>query len=273
MSHKTHFFSTALVTKGTWAINGPANDLMYLVTGSKRALLVDTGMGIGDLAGEIRKLSDLPLMVVNTHGHPDHAGGNSNFDEVWTPVKDEAIRLRMCTEEYRRGDIRAVLGEDNPLIARLEKAMVHSRNVHYQPICCGQIFDLGDRKLEVIEVPGHTPGSICLLDAGQRILFSSDTVVATAAWLYLEHSLPLETYHRSLLKLKARENEYDAILPGHQPTPLGRQQLGDLIACAGEILSGGVKGELTRTFAGEGLLWVHGKAQIIYNPHNLHPGS
>jgi glyoxylase-like metal-dependent hydrolase (beta-lactamase superfamily II) len=70
----TPLLKSRQLLEGLWSIDGPANDLMYLVTGTRRAMLVDTGMGLGDLAGMVRGLTDLPLTVVNTHGHPDHAG-------------------------------------------------------------------------------------------------------------------------------------------------------------------------------------------------------
>ena len=69
-----------------------------------KALLVDTGMGVGDLAALVRSLTPLPVIVVNTHGHPDHAGGNGGFDEFFLHPADEPIMKKMCTEEYRQND-------------------------------------------------------------------------------------------------------------------------------------------------------------------------
>ena len=71
-----------------WMISEHGNATCYLVTGSKYAMLIDTGIGVGDLAGLVRGLTDLPLIVVNTHGHPDHVGANYQFTEVWFPEKD-----------------------------------------------------------------------------------------------------------------------------------------------------------------------------------------
>jgi hydroxyacylglutathione hydrolase len=262
-------FTTKYIGENIWSIDGPANDLMHLVIGHERAMLVDTGMGIGDLAHVIQSLTPLPVVVVNTHGHPDHAGGNSNFEEIWLPSKDEQIRQEMCSDEYRMGDLKAVIGEKDSRFKNLAAGLVHSRPymIHYiQP---GQYFDLGDRQFEVLEIPGHTPGSICLLNEKERLLFSGDSIVATPVWLYLKHSLPVKTYYEGLRRIEARGDSFDTIFPGHQPTQLGREYLLDLIACAEEILSRPGIGELTKTFAGEGLLWVHDKAQIIYSPGNI----
>ena len=264
------YFTSNQMAEGIWAIHGPVNDLMYLVTGTQRAMLIDTGMGIGDLAREVKKLTDLPLTVVNTHGHPDHAGGNYNFKEVWLPEKDLTIMRTMCSDDFRLSDLKAILGENHPDIQFLLNGMVHSRSYQIRFIQPGQVFDLGEQCFKVVEIPGHTPGSIGLLNSAEKILFSGDTIVATPVWLYLKHSLPVKTYQQSLMKIKEREGEFRTIFPGHPPTPLGIDQLDDLIECAGEILNGSGVGEPTRTFAGEGLLWVHGKAQIIYDPKKIY---
>jgi hydroxyacylglutathione hydrolase len=270
VSQKTSdYFITKLVGENIWSIDGPANDLMHLVIGTKKAMLVDTGMGIGDLARVIKSLTSLPVIVVNTHGHPDHAGGNSNFDEVWLPEKDEHIRQKMCSDEYRIGDLKAILGEKDPRFENLAAGVVRSKSFKIHYIQPGDFFDLGDRVFEVFEIPGHTPGSICLLNEKEKLLFSGDSIVATPVWLYLKHSLPVKTYFEALKRIDARSDSFDTIFPGHQPIPLGREYLSDLIACAEDILSKPGIGELTKTFAGEGLFWVHGKGKIIYNPENL----
>jgi hypothetical protein len=94
--------------------------------------------------------------------------------------------------------------------------------------------------------------------------------VATPVWMYLQHSTSLNTYLASLKKVQERQAEFKILLPGHQPTPLGRNQLDDLVSCAEEILDGRGIGVLTPTFAGEGLLWKHGSGMIIYNPQRLY---
>ena len=78
----------------------------------------------------------------------------------------------------------------------------------------GHVFNLGGRQLEVIETPGHTPGSICLVDRENKLLFSGDNN-NTAVWLFLPESLHLSTYLISLRNLAARISEFKTILPGH----------------------------------------------------------
>jgi glyoxylase-like metal-dependent hydrolase (beta-lactamase superfamily II) len=176
----------------------------------------------------------------------------------------------MCSDEYRINDIKAVLGRENSHFQHLLAGIIHSKPYEIQYIQPGQVFDLGDRQFEVLEIQGHTPGSIGLLNNNkEKLVFAGDSIVATPVWLYLKSSLPLRAYWEALKRIDARKKEFDIIYPGHQPTPLGLEYLSDLIACAEEILAKAGIGERTTTFAGEGLLWTHGKGRIIYNPENL----
>ncbi len=262
-------FNKRLVHENIWAIAGSGHDLMHLVLGSQCALLVDTGLGIGDLPAVVRGITDLPVIVVNTHGHPDHAGGNSNFDSAWLHPNDEQIMRRMCSYEYRRQDVLAAGGESGVDTAPLLAGMVRDKPYRLEALEADQVFDLGNRQFEVMEIPGHTPGSVCLLNKKEDLLFTGDTVVATPVWVYLKHSTPLGVYLASLESLKARANESTIIFPGHEPTPLNTKHLDELIICAGEILQSPGRGVPARTFAGEGILWKHNDAAIIYDPKKL----
>jgi hydroxyacylglutathione hydrolase len=259
-----------LLLEGLWSIDGPANDLMYLVTGTCRAMVVDTGMGLGDLAGMVRKLTDLPLIVVNTHGHPDHAGGNGGFEEVWLAPQDETLMHQMTADQFRLDDLKRARGEDDPEYHRMAESLVPVHSYRLQALQPGQIVDLGNRCFEVLPLPGHTPGSVCLLNPDEKLLFTGDSIVGTPVWMYLQHSTSLTTYLVSLKKIRERQAEFELLFPGHQPAPLGKDQLDALIACAEEILDGRGVGEPTRTFAGEGLQWNHASGIIIYDPNRLY---
>src|SRR5512143_3650559 len=90
------------VAERVWRIDDHGADNMYLVEGKSRALLVDTGLGVARLADFVRTLTTLPVTVVNTPGHPDHAGGNDQFRSVYAPPLElDAIRA-VGTRESRR---------------------------------------------------------------------------------------------------------------------------------------------------------------------------
>jgi hydroxyacylglutathione hydrolase len=265
----SEFLKTKLIHDSVWQIEGPLNDLMYLILGDEKAMLLDTGMGIGDLRKTVETLTSLPLIVVNTHGHPDHAGGNGSFAQAWINFKDLEIMKRMCATEFRANDIRRgtqVYGGDT---AALLKALIEYKEVELLPYDEGAVFDLGRRKFTAIAIPGHTPGSMGLFDAEERILFSGDSVVTTPAWIYLDHSLPIETYCESLLHLRELTSGVKLFFPGHLPTMTKPDLLDDLIHCSQEILASPGIGKDFATFAGKGLLWSHSKGQIIYDPNKV----
>lgn len=263
------YFTKKLIWDNIWSITGPTNDLMYLVIGKDRAMLVDTGMGIGNLKEFIGDITNLPIIVVNTHGHPDHAGGNSNFDKVFLCERDMDIMKEMCTEEYRISDIRKILGEENPLFIELSKAIIINKSYEIINLSIGQIIDIGGRSFEVLHIPGHTPGSICFLNSKEKVMFTGDSIIATDVWMYLPHSVSLKEYNKALKKIKEREQEFEVLFPGHYPIPVDNQELKDLISCSDEIILNPGIGEKRKTFAGEGLFYKHGKGKIIYNEENI----
>jgi len=228
----TDEFVTKVVGDGVWYIKDDQGGVMYLVAGQERALLIDTGWGEGDLPAHIKTLTPLPLLVVNTHGHRDHTSGNGQFAEVYIHTAD----LPLAQESAAR------------LI----------------PIYDGYVFDLGERDIRVIGVPGHSPGSICLLDKEGRILFSGDSPRPGPIWMHLETSLTVDAFHRSLLRLWTFAGDFDVIAPAHgEPQPVG-SLLGDLIRCAGGIVSGEIEGQPEETRFGTGLMAEYGSAKIMY---------
>lgn len=259
------YFKAHKSEDNVWIIKGEFNELMYLVEGTEKAMLIDTGMGIGNLKEFVEGLTSLPIIVVNTHGHPDHGGGNSNFDEVYLNPKDYDLKDIMCSYEYRLNDLILINnGDINAVPKHILQGLVTLKEYNVKPLSNGQTFDLGNRKLEVIEIPGHTAGSVGLLDSKNKILFSGDTIIGTPVWMHLEHSLSIEVYLESLLKIKIREDEFEKIFPGHLPSPISKELLFELIDCAKSVIKGTSKGFDVRTFAGEGLMFSNGSAKIIY---------
>jgi enterochelin esterase family protein len=233
----TEAFTSKVIADSAWQIQDSRGAVMYLVGGQKRALLIDTGWGEGDLAAYVATLTDLPLVVVNTHGHRDHSSGNGQFDEVYTHTADVPLTVESS--------------------ARLV------------PIYDGYTFDLGGREIRVIGVAGHSPGSICLLDAGARILYSGDTPRPGPVWLHLPTSLSVQEFRISLSRLAAFASEYDVIAPSHgEPMPSGTI-VEDLLACASGLLSGELEGKPQETRFGEALLAEAGSAGILYHANKV----
>ena len=235
-------FIVSPIAEGVRCISDNGEVNAYLIEGSRKALLVDTGYGRGDIARCVAKLTPLPVEVLLTHGHGDHAGGVGPFGRAYAHEADWKLVAQSLPEGVR---------------------------VRLFAIGDGDRLDLGGRVLEVIGTPGHTPGSVCLLDAAHRLLFAGDTT-NRIVWLFLRESLPLETYLGSLRKLNARAKDFDTVLPGHG-APLDAAFIGEQVACAEQIVSGGTTRKEYRWRGGWALQWTFQRATIAFDPDKIHP--
>jgi glyoxylase-like metal-dependent hydrolase (beta-lactamase superfamily II) len=136
----------------------------------------------------------------------------------------------------------------------------------------GYTFELGGRTLEVIELPGHSQGSVCLLDRMTRSLFAGDSIHTGSIWLQLNESLPLSQFQQNLQHIQGLSDRFDHIYPAHvelDKLPLPKSILDDLVDGIGKILTGELTGEPQETFAGNGLRGDFGTCGILYNPDRM----
>ena len=98
------WFTVREVAKDVWQINDGGPNI-YLIIGHDSALVVDTGNGAADLAGQIIKMTDKPLIVLNTHGHGDHTGANYQFEKVYVHEADLEVCCRL--RNGRKGEFHA----------------------------------------------------------------------------------------------------------------------------------------------------------------------
>jgi glyoxylase-like metal-dependent hydrolase (beta-lactamase superfamily II) len=149
----------------------------FLIPGKDKALLLDTCTGIQNLRKVVESLTDLPVLVLNSHDHFDHIGGNSAFDEVW--CYHDANAIRHLTNGPTEKELEEILQRTKSLAALKElfEVEIPDKIPGKEPtgtVEDGQIIDLGGRKLEVIHTPGHQPSCIMLLDRENRLLFTGD---------------------------------------------------------------------------------------------------
>ncbi len=261
----SQWFSVKEIKPKVWVIDDHKAVNIYLIEGRDSSLLVDTGTGAADLASLIKKLTAKPLIVVNTHGHSDHAGGDYQFGKIYVHPSDSAAARMSATAVSRASAAKNMLRGAVPSPDELFKSKeIHSKLVGVKD---GRIFQLGDRQIQVIETPGHTPGSICLLDKSNKLLFTGDNN-NTAVWLFLPESRPLSVYLQSLKKLSGMISEFDTLLPGHG-IPKTSDFIMDQIECVKTILNHTCKSEPYDTFAGKAQLCQYGRASVAYNPDNL----
>ena len=248
---------------------GVADVYMYLLIGEEKALLVDTGYASTVARNYVNELTDLPLLVVNTHGHPDHIGGNRYFDEVYIS-KNDLNTARDYSDPFFKKKINDMIirdiGSKNDLVIEKYQEDIELNNstmkVKYLDLPESGFFDLGNRKIYILETPGHTFGSICLYDDRSGVLISGDTLCDEAVLLSFDESTSVRKYRETLLKIKkfCKENYINVIYPSHHDAPIGPELIDRyLFLCDGII-----KGEIKR-IARDGVMYADdGKICLVY---------
>jgi hydroxyacylglutathione hydrolase len=260
-SFKVDYFGS-----GIYIIQAPLmREGIYLVEGEKNDLLIDTSMGAYSLKEAIAPYLKHPLLVLDTHGHPDHAGGNGEFDKVYLHQADLKLFLESCQVSYRFSDLQKQFGKEAD---KLKDVMVPFKN-NVIPLNDCDVIDLGNRRLSVIWTPGHTHGSVCLYDEKAEVLFTGDTVTEAGQWIYLPVSTSLKTYDESLKKLLQMKLKIRYLMPGHTPAPIDPLMIEKKEKLARDILAHKVVGKLFKTFAGTGFEAEEDGAVIIYDPLRL----
>ncbi len=261
----TSWFSVTEVSPKVWQISDHGADNMYIIEGKDSSLLVDTGLGAADLVSCVKKITSKPLIVVNTHGHPDHSGANYQFEKVYMDAADFEAAKSFNTPEARSGSSGRMLGSNKPAETDLYKGKIHDTKL--VAVKEGYIFNLGGRRIQVMEMPGHTPGELCFLDIENRLLFTGDHN-NTLVWLFLQNCKPLHEYLVSLEKQAKRITEFTTLLPGHGPA-MSSDFIKDQVACVKGILDGTLERKPYQSFAGNAMMATYGKASVAFNPDNL----
>lgn len=223
------------LSKDLYQLEGDGEEYAYLLLGGEMAALIDTTAGYGSVLAAVRSVTSLPLLVLNTHGHVDHAGGDYDFDEVWIHPEDIPL-LRVETTAVRRmwflNKVAASHGCEGHFDGELLKPPCP---VRFLELSEGQIFDLGGVTLETFFVPGHTVGSVCFLDRLHGRLFGGDSF-HDHVQLFFDYSAPVKEYRRSVEKMLCQPVE--SIYAGHGLIVLGRDCLKQLLDGCDRILHG-----------------------------------
>lgn len=265
----------------TWRIIdgfGKGTIYSFLLCGTEKAVLIDTGMGFTDIKHITDKLTSLPVAVVNTHGHLDHIARNYQYETAYLHPADEAVFLQHSAYDYRCFLLEGLLTEAKlpkwllklPIVReQAKKFCTIPARENRRPLSDGMLLDMGGRTLEVICTPGHTPGSVCLLDIERRQLFSGDTVCDEGVLLHLDHSNSVETFKESILCLKAASERFGPIWPAHHALPLDHSWLDEYITCADQIIAGTAETVQTSSAIGSGLITKFGRIGLVYRPDNI----
>lgn len=184
----------------------------YLLAGTNRAILIDTGLGIGNLQEVVNQITQLPVFVVTTHVHWDHIGGHRFFEAFavhesekgWidgqfplplSVVKQNLLKQPCCFPMgFNPGQYRIFQGTPTQILRD------------------GDLLDLGGRVLSVIHTPGHSPGHCCFYEMQRQYLYSGDLIYLGTLDAFYPTTNPDDFFHsvKRLLDLPMKK-----ILPGH----------------------------------------------------------
>lgn len=210
----------------TWLIkefDDTSSVYMYLLEGEREAMLIDAGFGTIPLDRIVKELTSLPVSLLLTHGHGDHIGGAGYFETVLMMEADMPLYRSHSERAMREAfaqDVSAPVKED----------------ITFLGDC--RFFDLGGRTLEIIETPGHSLGSICILDKERRWLFTGDTCCKAHVLFFLPCSGTLEGYKEALEAMYARRGEYDITWPAHHARPVENEIILEFIEATELLLAG-----------------------------------
>lgn len=254
---------------------GMANVYMFLVVGTKKALLIDTGYSVTGALKYAKTVTDLPIEVVNTHAHFDHIGGNGDFDKVYISSKDLDVmkdhtdyeKLSKMLANFKKKSTVLRWYTKIPKIKKELEASLRIGGCEYLPLPKEGYFDLGNRKVYFIETPGHTVGSISLFDDKEKALFTGDMLCEEGVLLGFDHSTTVTEYKVSVAKMKDFfiSNGGKIIFPSHHELPVNQGLFDRYMALCDDIISEKIKGVYTDNGLSQGLCVTGNNLQIIYN--------
>lgn len=222
------WFEVYKIRRGIFAIHEPGQYeevISYLIVGSKKSILFDTGLGIGDMKKLVGELTSVEPDVINSHSHYDHVGGNFQFKEIYgmdtnfSQLNSKGRSHDNVQEFVSKGWIWKETPKGFDRNKYESKPYKITKVIHN-----GDRIDLGDRVLEIISTPGHSPDSICLLDRKNRLLFVGDTFYPGPLYAQFPEC-DLKLYTQSAALLNKLKDEVDFILPAHNETLLSPSYL------------------------------------------------
>lgn len=251
-------FQTHDMGDGIFNITAPPMRFQqYLVLGQEKALLIDTGFGLGSLKAVVEGIANLPVVLLNTHGHPDHGGGNAEFGRPLLHPADHALYAEKCSYASRYDELTR-LWHMEELADKLQKELPEPL-----PLADGARIDLGDRVLTVLHTPGHTRGSVCVFDEKTGALFAGDNLNAMATGMTEDCAASIGEFLEALKKLAALP--VTAVYTGHIPARVEPDVIAGKIECCEKILAG-EPGEVENSPRGHGVMMRAGGTGIHYRP-------
>jgi glyoxylase-like metal-dependent hydrolase (beta-lactamase superfamily II) len=261
MTDKQNWFVVRCVRDDLWMIAEPMHVVTWLYIGATRAALIDSGSGIRPIAPVVAAITDKPIVVVNTHYHFDHIGGNAEFSERLAGTKTADLLHHLASRDllarYLKTfpsfiamaraktaadpDTFALAPENGPRdfpedfsLENWRPGRVPATGILQE----GNMIDLGDRQLRVIDTPGHSPDGISLFDAKNGLLFAGDTLTEGPLYAHYDESSTAD-FAASITKLQNLGAPVRLILAAHVARAIAETSLIDDTATAlAQVLAG-----------------------------------
>lgn len=211
-AEEVFFMEIIPINQDTWRIED-GFVRFFLLAGRDSALLIDSGASSPEAKALAESLTSLPVTLVNTHGDGDHTAGNGAFSLFYAHPAD-------------------VVGCG--LAAKFPEAEI-------LPLEEGMVFELGGRDVEVIALPGHTAGSVALLDRRDRALYAGDSVQTEHIYMFGAHRSP-EAFAASLEKLDAMRDRFDVIYASHGESAVPPEHISRVLKVWGQVQRGELQG-------------------------------
>ncbi len=226
-----NWFSIKKLQQSIWGIGefGHFQEVIsYLIVGNKKALLFDTGMGIGNIKEEIGKITSLPITVINSHCHFDHIGDNWKFNDIL--LFDNEWAKNVAKNGVTFSQLHQHMPEDGfyqnpPNDFRLQNYSIKPFQWN-KLVKEGHRIDIDPFTFQVLHTPGHSPDGICLYEENSGFLFSGDTFYPGPIYLQLEES-QLEDFKKTIEKLTELKN-IQKIFPAHNDFEVAKKDLESL---------------------------------------------
>lgn len=207
----------------------------YLLIGSEEALLIDTGLGIGNIKQMVDEITDLPIMVVSTHVHWDHIGGHSLFDRIYVHENEREWLengIPIPLEIIRKQIEKEIFTITPPDSFNIEKYSV------YQGKPSGllndnQLINIGGREISVMHTPGHSPGHLCFYDEKMHYLFSGDLIYHGLLFANYPSTDPVE-FIKSVERVNSLE-KINKVLPSHNAVDIPVAVISELLELLNRI--------------------------------------
>ena len=209
----------------------------YLVVGSTKAVLFDTGMGYASIIEAVSKITNLPVMVLLTHAHWDHIGSAPLFKDVWVfDDKWEIDQLKRGFETFEIDELKskAMFSEGftprNYVVSGVQSPKLFKKKKTWQ---------VNGWQIEAIHTPGHTPGSVCYVIPKLKVLIGGDTLYPGPIYLQLDES-SFEDYFQSVTMLKKMSVGWEKfkILPGHNAVVSDIDLIMKIYRCCKRVVNG-----------------------------------